>query len=449
MGAVSSGIEELDKILDGGFLEGQVIVVAGNPGSGKTTFGAQFLYDGLRKGEPGIFVSFVEPKEDFMKYMGLIGFDFAGYEEEGKFLFIEALTMKDADALNALIENVSRESLRLGAKRLVLDSISALKTAFSKRDIRAYLHNALLKVLKALRLTALLIVDMPYGARIIGYGVEEFIFDGVITLEVELQRGLPKRRLVIRKLRGKPLPTSHYDVILGHGGLKLIPPLTSVLKGTLRDETAKFGISELDGMLGGGLRRGSATILVGPSGSGKTLLALTFALEGARNGERCLYLSHEESADQLRKCLSLMGAAENEIKNIVFVSAGAVAQTPYEAYDKSRRLIEAIKPDRFIIDGLTALRRVYSERDFHEVLRSLLSICKEKEITTLMTFIGVPFEEELGVSTIADNLIAIMLERAEDRITRRIGVIKSRGSKTSETLKTITFAEGGKIIVRE
>ena len=184
---------------------------------------------------------------------------------------------------------------RTKAKKLVINSISVIEPLFiSDADARAFLHNVLLRSLKRIGVTSIIISDLPFGMEVIGRGLEEFVFDGVITLEVELKLGLSRRRLVIRKLRGKSIPTSHYDIVLGKEGIEVIAPLIPTLKGTVKDEFLSTGIEELDKMLGGGIRVGSTTPIVGPSGSGKTLLSISFIADGVRRRERCAYLSHEE-----------------------------------------------------------------------------------------------------------------------------------------------------------
>ena len=445
---VSTGIDELDEILGGGFLKGQIILLAGNPGSGKTTFGVQFIYDGLRKEENGVFVGLVEPKDDFMSYMEKMGFNLKKFEEEGRFVFIEALTTKDKESLEVLIKNILEVIRKINAKRLVIDSISAIESLFTHAaEIRSFLHNVLLHSLKKMNVTSIIISDLPYGATIIGLGIEEFIFDGVITLEQKLERGLPRRRLVIRKLRGKSIPTSHYDFNIGVGGIKLIPPLIFPLEGTLGDEMFSTGVKELDEMLGGGLRKGSTTIVVGPSGSGKTMLAVSFIVDGLEKGEKCLYISYEESSSQIMFYLRKFNIEEDKMRNLKIISRAAIQQTPYETYNHERKEIEEYKPHRIVLDGLTALKRIYSEEDFSSITRSLVSLCKKEGLTFLMTLIGDPFKEKLEISTIADNIIALTLERIGDRLVRKIGVIKARGSMISDVMRKLSFDERGRIIV--
>lgn len=143
---VSTGIKELDNFLEGGFLRGQVILLAGNPGTGKTTFGTQFLYEGLKNGEPGIYIGIVEPKEDYIRYMKNIGFDLEKFEKEGKFAFIEALTIKQPYLTDVFIEVLLKAIKEINAKRVVIDSITAISLALNdQKEVRSFIHNTLLR----------------------------------------------------------------------------------------------------------------------------------------------------------------------------------------------------------------------------------------------------------------------------------------------------------------
>jgi len=181
---VPSGIDGLDAVIEGGFPRGSLILVAGNPGTGKTVFSAQFLYRGaVDYGENGVYVTFAEGKNALIDYMRRFGMDFEELEKKGKVRVLDMLTVKESsisDVLNRIVEEV----VSLKAKRLVIDSFSALAQAFKEKiEARIILHTILGKIVKSTGCTTILIVEIPYAKESMGLGIEEFMADGILLLK--------------------------------------------------------------------------------------------------------------------------------------------------------------------------------------------------------------------------------------------------------------------------
>jgi circadian clock protein KaiC len=177
-------------MIEGGFLKGSLILVAGNPGTGKSVFSAHFIYRGaVDYGEKGVYVTFAERKRDFIDYMRRFGMDFEGLEKKGMVKILDMLTVKDAsisDMFNIIVEEI----LHLNAKRLVIDSFSAMAQAFKEKiEARIILHTVLGKITKSTGCTTLLIVEIPYGQQSMGLGIEEFVADGIILLKRSREGG--------------------------------------------------------------------------------------------------------------------------------------------------------------------------------------------------------------------------------------------------------------------
>ena len=145
---VSTGVEELDSVLGGGFPKGSLIVLAGSPGTGKTVFSARFLYHGaVNCGEKGIYVSLCEGKEIFMENMRGFGFDFEKLERGGMFRFLDMLTVKEK-GISTILDMIIGEVEKFGAERLVLDSFSAMAHAFKDPiEARIIVHTILVDTL--------------------------------------------------------------------------------------------------------------------------------------------------------------------------------------------------------------------------------------------------------------------------------------------------------------
>jgi KaiC/GvpD/RAD55 family RecA-like ATPase len=200
---VSSGIPGLDELIEGGFVRNSVNLVAGMAGTCKTTFGCQFIWEGLKKGEKGLYVTLEQSEKDIRRDMLRYGWDFSPYIEKGECKFVE-ITPGDVDELKASIIN---EVGRLGkVDRFVLDSLSLAAMGWKERPEEVFKLRtkvfSLLKTLKSLNLTSIVIAEIPSGEQSLGrLGFEEFIVDSVILLKV-LPVDIPMRTLQIIKMRG-------------------------------------------------------------------------------------------------------------------------------------------------------------------------------------------------------------------------------------------------------
>jgi circadian clock protein KaiC len=223
-GKVSTGIPRLDKILEGGFNRGDTILVAGQPGAGKTTLGLQFLYDGATKyGEKGIYVTFIEGVDKLKRDALKLGWDFEKLMEEKKVRFLDLIQTISEKGAEANLALVVTELEHLGAKRVVIDSLSAMTTYFeTKADARAFI-GMLNKFLEKAGCTSLLLVEMPWGKSEIGSGFEEFLADGLIVLESTIDRFRVRRMLFVPKMRGCNHDLSCYDFFVSNEGIAVSP----------------------------------------------------------------------------------------------------------------------------------------------------------------------------------------------------------------------------------
>ena len=449
---VSTGIDSLDKVFGGGLLRGSIVLVAGHPGSGKTTLGASFLYHGaMKENEPGVYVSFAESKREFYYHMRLLGMDFEKLEEEGKFKFLEGLTGVSREVLSGLIDIMANAIDEIGARRVVLDPITALLMHFRENEARVFFREALTRLFKPLEITAYLITDLPYGREVVGYGFEEFLADVVLRLIYEGAPGteLVRRRLIIQKSRYSATPRYAYDFEIGKGGIKIFAPIEEIPPGSYELERVSTGIPELDKMLGGGLLKGSLTALSGPSGTGKTVIAMRYAIEGALKGERVVYISYEESDAQLGKLLKAMGLEHAKLKDHLTILYRPVRLLSLsEVVSEFSHLIEKYKPARLVLDGCSALERTYDPQTLNAMLRGISALLKSHGITAIMTSLKNVLEgEEMGYSTIVDTLIGLAFERKGNALRRKIAIIKMRGSPHDRRIREIDFKRG-KVIIR-
>lgn len=252
----------------GGFPRGSLILLAGNPGTGKTIFGIQFLYEGMKKyGENGIYVSFAESKEVILDNMSKI----LGVNVDdiiGKVKVLDLTTVSEK-GLPTVFEMILHDMAALNAKRLVIDSFSAMAQAFKEPiEARSILHNIFTKLVRKMGCTTLLIVEVPTGSERLGLGIEEFVADGVIILRRFYHNDMLVREIEIQKLRGTKLNQQKFLFTLSKG-FKIFHPFNveksenypkfEAQRGTQTHYPS--GIPELDEILGGsGYRRGSSIL---------------------------------------------------------------------------------------------------------------------------------------------------------------------------------------------
>src|ERR1700722_10042446 len=260
---VSTGSFELDSILSGSLPRGSLILISGNPGTGKTTLTSGFLYAGAKDGsENGIYVSFCEGKKSFYENQMTLGLDFARLEKEGHFRFMEMFTTTK-EGMGAITGDILRGIKEFGAKRLVVDSYTVMTQALGGvYEGRQVLHTILGKIVRTMGCTTLVIGEQPTGETRIGDGAEEFVADGVLNLKLSIPRE-PE----IRKMRGTRLTTRNMIYTIDHG--------FQVLRTDLRTpESPKkwqplvdsgnmvsTGSRDLDAILGGGLPRGAYAVV--------------------------------------------------------------------------------------------------------------------------------------------------------------------------------------------
>jgi circadian clock protein KaiC len=224
---VPTGIKGLDEMLEGGFPRGSMILLAGSPGSGKTIASAQYLHHGASElNENGVYISFVEREDIFLRNMAKFGLNFEKLTSEGKFRFMDMITPGSQEFSMDTINCVLREVQAMNARRLVIDSFTALASTFKKEvDARVILH-LLEKLMREMDCTSLLLVEVPTGHSDLGLGFEEFIVDGLILFEaVREQLGL-RKRAIINKMRGTNHSQNYCNIVISSQGLSLVPYVT-------------------------------------------------------------------------------------------------------------------------------------------------------------------------------------------------------------------------------
>lgn len=443
---LETGIPGFDSIADGGLPRARMTLVSGSAGSGKTILAAQFLATGIAEhGQSGVFVTFEETPAEVRKNLISLGWPIQEWEENAQWAFVdvspqpgdETIIVGDYD-LGALLARIENAIQKVGAQRLAMDTISAIFAQFDDtRIIRRELHR-IASALKQLGITAIMTAERTeeYG-DIARYGVEEFVADNVIIIRNVLEEEKRRRTLEILKFRGTSHKKGEFPfTIAPNEGIVIIPLSAIELKQRSSYVRISSGNPDMDEMCGGGFFRDSIILVSGATGTGKTLMTTEFIAGGAKNDERCLLFSYEESRDQLFRNATGWGIdyekMEEEGKLRVICTYPEVASLEDHLIDIKSE-INDFQPNRVAIDSLSALERISTFKSYREFVLGITSFIKDRETAGLFTattpaLLGGTSITEAHISTITDSIVILRYVEIFGEMRRGLTVLKMRGS---------------------
>lgn len=452
---LSTGSAAFDRILGGGLPLRSQIVVAGEPGAGKTLFALQALFHLSRQGRKCIyFTTLSEPSLKLVHHMQQLSF-FDAEAIGDRLIFVDlgsALQRNDgAAALEVIADRVEREEPVL----VVIDSFKAMRDALGDApQIRRFVYDLAVQVAGWGAATLLL---GEYTEEEMATFAEFAIADGIIRFGTSRDDLTAIRTVEVLKLRGAASVTGRHFFEIGADGLTFYPrvrsPDADVDLSTMPvAERASTGVAGLDEMLGGGLPRSSATVVQGATGTGKTLLGLRFLLEGARRGEPGIHFTLEETAGQVRWAAAALGwnlreLEERQLLTLCYVSPVELSTDAF--LDRALKLVTRVGARRAVLDSLTSMALgVPSARRFKELVYSIakhframgVTLTLNMEITELL---GSAQLSGQGVSFAADNLIQIRYVEVDGNLARGVSVLKARGLSHSTGVRRLTIGEGG------
>ena len=458
---VPSYLEGFDLIAGGGLPEGRLTLLAGTAGSGKTIFATQFLVEGIRHGENVVFVTFEEPTEDLRRNMLGFGWDIAAWEREGHWTFVDGSQVGGDDGsvvggydLGGLLARIELAITKMKAKRVVLDSFSAVLNQFPDLGtIRSELFRIASR-LKSLGTTAIVTAERAtdYG-DLSRSGVEEFVADNVVLLRNVLEDEKRRRTVEVLKLRGAGHLRGEFPAtILPAVGMIVVPlGLTELSKQRSSNVRISSGVRILDEMTGGGFFRDSVTLVSGATGSGKTLLVTEFLKGGVDSGERVLLLAFEESRQQLARNASGWGIdldAMERTGKLRIICQYPERTGPEEHLVQIKNAVNEFQPDRLAIDSLSAIERVTGGKSFREFVLGLTSYVKDRDIAGLFTttterLLGGTSITDSHISTVTDTIILLRYFERRGTVHRGITILKMRGSGHDKSIRAFTINNKG------
>jgi circadian clock protein KaiC len=458
---ITTGIQGFDELSHGGLPRGRISLLKGGPGSGKTVFALQSLVNAAReREEPGIFVAFEESPQQILANAADFDWDLPALAKNKLFLMDAQLSPDVIHSgefdLSGLLAMLKAKKEEIGARWIVFDGVDVLLTLLHNPNsemreiyrIRAWLAE---NDVDAAIITAKIDGD---GSQIVNYGFLQFMVDCVIGFEQRLECGVPLHRVQILKYRGSAFAKGEYPVSFGPSGMEIAPPEPTEIKQVASGERVSIGFERLDTMLGGGLFRGSSTLITGVPGTSKTTLSGKFVEAACRRGERTLFVSFDEGPDRIVRNLTSVGIQLKAYlkSGLLRMYSGRTESIAAEDHLVTlKALIREHQPRCMVIDPLSAIAKAGGIAAARSVANRFIYTAKDEKITVVVTAINEGDEPEseatdLQISTIADTWIHLSyLIRGGER-NRALTIIKSRGTWHSNQVRELVLRDEGPML---
>jgi circadian clock protein KaiC len=457
---MATGIQGFDELSHGGLPRNCTSVLMGGPGSGKTVFALQTLVNAARtRNEPGIFVAFEEATHRIVANAACFNWGLAELAKH-KLFFLEAqlspeVVQSGAFDLSGMLAMLKAKKREMGARWIVFDGIDVLLTLLRNPTAEMREIYRIRDWLTDNQMNAIVTVKIEDGiSETVNYGFMQFMMDCVIRLSRRLEQGVSLHRLQITKYRGSDFAAGEYPVSFGSSGIEVGAPEPAEIKHAASTERISAGFERLDTMLGGGLFRGSSTLITGVPGTSKTTLSGKFAEAACQRGERTLFVSFDEGAEPIIRNLASVGIQlRPHVKSgLLRMYSGRTESTGAEDHlVKLKALIRAHRPRCMVIDPLSAIAKAGGLSAARAVANRLIYMIKDEGITVLITAISDgddPQTEatELQISTVADTWIHLSYIVRSGERNRALTIIKSRGTWHSNQVRELILNEAGPML---
>jgi circadian clock protein KaiC len=454
-----SGCPGLDDILGGGFPAGYFYLLEGEPGTGKTTLALQFMAEGLRNGERVLYITLSESPAELQAVAQCHGINLEGIhflelrpseqdlKPEGQYSVFHPAEIELNDRLQNIVSEVSKQK----PNRVVIDALSEVRM-LAKDPLRFRRQVVSLREYTPSDCTVLLLDDR--SSRHSELELHSIVHGVVILSKVQREYGKTRRRIEISKLRGCAYREGYHDYLIRRGGLVVFPRLVAAehLSSESPEHSLASGIAALDALVGGGLDRGTSTLLIGPAGCGKTTIGLRWLAEAASRGEKTVAFLFEETVDTLMRRARGLGmdlSPHVQSGYLRIEHLDSAEMSPGEFVERVRLSVDRDGVRAIVIDSLNGFMQSMPGEQFLALhLHELLTYLSHKGVVSLMILaqvgvLGATMQTPAEVSYLADNILVLRYFEARGEVRQAISMIKKRSGAHEHTIRELRLGEGG------
>ncbi len=450
---MATGIPGLDLVLNGGLQHGAVVVMAGVPGAGKTILAHQMCFaNGTPEHKCVYYTTVSEPHSKLVRHLEQFDFfDPAAVGARVEHIHLGGFLQPGrTEGLAPLVAEIVRKTLEEQPSMVVIDSAKMLRDFADGHELRTTLYDLTSRV--ANTGTVLLLLG-EYTPGELESGTEFSLADGIIELEYQAREPVDRRRLRVAKMRGGSQRPGRHMFKIGSAGIEVFPRIETLIPARVRAVSGRIrsGIPGLDELMGGGATTGDATLTKGPSGVGKTIFALRWIAQALEQGERCLYVTFQDTAGQLTAMAATFGW---DLEAARAAGQFSISHVPMGDLDLDvlasavRAHLAGHPVSRIVIDSLAEL--VFAAREwerFPAYMRSLVGLIRAAGSSSLITSEtsshGFTAQSLESLMFLFDNVIDLRYIEEESGIGRALNIVKMRKSQHAMTLNGYTITERG------
>jgi circadian clock protein KaiC len=455
---IPTGVPGLDHILAGGYAACRSHLIEGRPGSGKTTLGLQFLLDGVQRGERCLYVTLSESKRELMSVAERHGWSLDGIDifelvppefsldakQQQTLLYTSDLEL--GETVNMALAEVER----VKPDRIVFDSLSEIRL-LSQGSLRYRRQVLALKSFFLLNDATVLLLDDLTGEQ------DDLNLHSVSHAVLRLEQSIPvygaeRRRLRVIKMRGTAFRGGNHDFVIRKGGIEAFPRLNASEHASDFDsDRVTSGVAELDHLLGGGIDRGTSTLIIGPSGSGKSSISLGYVSAALERGERVLIASFDETTHIFLKRAAGIGFdLEPHVRSglLRVEQINPAELSPGQLSHCVRDAVERQNAKFVVFDSLTGYLNAMPEDQYLVLhMHEMLTYLNQQGVVTLLTLaqhgmVG-QMASPIDMTYLSDSVVLLRFFEAAGHIRRAVSVLKKRTGSHESTIREFKIESGG------